>query len=62
MIDLTDFPLADVNIDASGASTASVNLSGTLDVSASGASNVFYLGDPSLGSIDTSGGSSVQAK
>jgi autotransporter translocation and assembly factor TamB len=62
VIDLSDFPVADVNIDASGASTATVNVSGSLDVDASGASNVYYLGNPSLGTIDTSGGSSVEPK
>jgi hypothetical protein len=61
-LDLSDFPVADVNIDASGSSTATVNASGRLDVDASGASNVFYLGDPSIGTIDTSGSSSVEAK
>ena len=61
-LDLSDFPVADAKIDAGGASTATVNASGRLDVDASGASNVYYLGDPSLGTIDTSGASSVEPK
>ncbi len=61
-VDLSDFPVADAGIDASGASTVTVNPSGRLDVEASGASNVYYLGEPSLGTIDTSGASSVEPK
>ena len=61
-VDLSDFPVADAEIDASGASTVTVNASGRLDVEASGASDVYYLGDPSMGTIDTSGASSVESK
>lgn len=61
-IDLSDFPATDGNIDASGSSTVIVHLSGKLDVDASGSSEVYYLGNPDLGNIDTSGGSSVEAK
>ncbi len=61
-VDLSDFPVADAEIDASGASTVTVNASGRLDVEASGASDVYYLGNPSMGTIDTSGASSVESK
>lgn len=61
-LNLSEFPVADVSIDASGASTVTVNVNGRLDVSASGSSNVYYLGNPNLGAIDTSGSSSVEAK
>ena len=61
-LNLSDFPVADTKVDASGASSVSVNVSGRLDVSASGSSNVYYLGNPNLGTIDTSGSSSVEAK
>jgi hypothetical protein len=61
-VDLSDFPVADAEIDVSGASTVTVNASGRLDVEASGASNVTYLGDPSMGTIETSGASSVEPK
>jgi hypothetical protein len=61
-IDLSDFPATDANIDVSGSSTVIVHLSGSLDVDASGSSEVYYLGSPELSNIDTSGGSSVQAK
>jgi hypothetical protein len=61
-IDLSALPVLDANVDASGSSTVMVKPSGTLDVDASGASNVTYLGDPILGDIDTSGGSSVDRR
>jgi hypothetical protein len=61
-IDLSDFAVADAGVKLSGASTATVNASGTLDVDASGASDVYYLGDPRMGDIQTSGASSVKRK
>jgi hypothetical protein len=59
-VDLTDFAAQDADVEASGSSRVIVNLSGTLDAVASGASHVYYLGSPTLGDIDTSGGSSVE--
>ena len=59
-MDLADFPVVDANVEASGASTVTVNASGRLDADASGASHVKYLGSPSLGTVDTSGGSSIE--
>ncbi len=61
-VDLSDFPVTDAKINASGASTVTVNAGGRLDVEASGASDVYYLGNPSMGTIDTSGASSVEPK
>ena len=56
-IRLADFAVADADVELSGASTATVNASGTLDVDLSGASALSYLGNPSLGRVDVSGGS-----
>jgi hypothetical protein len=61
-VDLADFPVADAKVDASSASKVTVNASGTLDVDASSASQVYYLGSPTLGTVDTSGESSVEQK
>jgi hypothetical protein len=61
-VDLTDFPVSDANVDAGGASVVTVNLSGSLNADASGKSNIYYLGDPTLGTIDTSGSSTIQPK
>jgi len=60
--DLAKFPVGNASVNASGSSTVTVNLSGRLDVDASGGSDVFYLGSPTLGNIDTSGTSSVEPK
>jgi hypothetical protein len=59
-IDLGDFSVVDANVELSGGGRATVNSSGTLDVDASGGSHVTYVGSPTLGKIDTSGGSSVE--
>jgi hypothetical protein len=61
-VDLSDFPVGGATVDASSASRVTVNVSGTLDVDASSASNVMYLGNPTLGAIDLSGASSVEEK
>ncbi len=60
--DLADFAVADAVVEASGASNVTVNASGRLDANASGASHVYYLGSPALGTIDSSGGSSIESK
>jgi len=56
---MTDFVTADADVTASGASHIIVNTTGRLDAEASGASNVDYLGQPTLGNISASGGSNV---
>ena len=61
-VDLADFPGSDGTVDASGSSKVTVNLSGRLDADASGSSDIYYLGDPELGRMDTSGSSSIQPK
>lgn len=61
-LDLTNLTVNDANVDLSGASHATVNLTGRLDVQASGASNLQYIGEPTLGTINTSGGSTVNKK
>jgi hypothetical protein len=62
IVKLADFPVADASVEASGASSVTVNPSGKLDVDASGASHVYYLGSPTLGKVDTSGASSINRK
>jgi hypothetical protein len=58
--DLGGFPAADVVVVVSGASSATVNASGTLEADASGASHVTYLGSPTLRNVSTAGASSVE--
>ncbi len=59
---LFDFAMQNVDVEASGASRAEVNVSSRLDAEASGASSVLYSGDPTLGRIQTSGASNVRAR
>lgn len=58
---LEEFEAQNASVEASGSSRVSVNLRGTLDVDASGASEVLYSGDVTLGEIETSGSSVVDA-
>lgn len=58
-IDLSEFAVEDARLDLSGASDITVNSSGKLDVEASGASDVYYLGEPTIGNLETSGASSI---
>ena len=59
---LADFPVNDATVDLSGASTATVNASGTIDADLSGASHLDYMGDATLGSVETSGASTINKK
>jgi Putative auto-transporter adhesin, head GIN domain len=61
-LDLTNFHVNDANVILSGASHVTINLDGRLDVQASGLSNLEYIGEPTLGTINTSGGSNVNKK
>jgi hypothetical protein len=54
---LAGFSVADASVSLSGASSGTVNASGTLDVDLSGASRLKYLGRPTMGRVDISGGS-----
>lgn len=58
-LELRNFPVHNANVDLSGASQGTVNLDGRLDANASGASTLRYLGGPTLGTINTSGASTV---
>jgi len=60
--DLSGFSVEDANVEASGGSEVTVNASGRLDADASGGSRIYYLGSPTLGTIEESGGSSVRRK
>ena len=59
-IDIEDLEAATGEVELSGASDATVNITDTIDsVDVSGASTLRYLGDPTLGDVSTSGASSV---
>ena len=59
---LSDFPVDDADVDISGASQATIKLEGTLDAQVSGASTLQYIGDPTMGNVSTSGGSTIKKK
>ncbi|MCJ7605630.1 MAG: DUF2807 domain-containing protein [Dehalococcoidales bacterium] len=61
-IDMDGFRVEDADVDLSGASSGSLDIYGTLDATLSGASRLTYSGEPSLGRIETSGGSSVNRR
>ncbi len=61
-VELADFPVADADVEASGSSDVNIHASGTLTADASGGSRVRYLGNPTLGRVDTSGGASVERR
>jgi hypothetical protein len=61
-VDLSGFSVVNANVKARDGSEVTVNVSGRLDADASGGANIYYLGSPTLGKIDTSGASSVKRK
>ncbi len=61
-LDLTNLQVYNANVVVTGASSAVVYPTGTLNADASGASSVQYIGNPTLGTINTSGASSVNKK
>ena len=61
-VELADFSVVDADINLSGASDATINASGRLDGNMSGASRITYMGNPTLGSISASGGSTISQK
>jgi len=58
--ELTDFTVNDAAIDLSGASHASMEVNGKMDVSLSGASSLRYGGNPMMGRLDITGASEIK--
>jgi hypothetical protein len=58
--ELTDFTANDADIELSGASHASLDISGKMDVSLSGASSLRYAGNPTMGRLDITGASDIK--
>jgi hypothetical protein len=59
---LDNFIVNNADINFSGASSGTVNLNGRLDANLSGASTLWYIGEPTSTDINTSGGSTVSKK
>lgn len=60
--ELRDLKIEDCQVVLSGASSADLTVFGRLDVDLSGAARLDYYGDPRLGDVNTSGGSSMEAR
>jgi hypothetical protein len=60
--DLSGFSAVNANVEASGGSKVTVNASGRLDAAARGGADIYYLGSPTLGTIEESGGGDVRRK
>jgi hypothetical protein len=59
---LEAFTVNNADINFSGASSGTVNLNGRLDANLSGASTLWYIGEPASTDINTSGASTVSKK
>jgi hypothetical protein len=59
---LDDFVVSNADVNFSGASSGTVNLNGRLDANLSGASTLWYIGEPTMGDISTSGASTISKK
>jgi len=61
-VKLAGFTVNNANVNLSGASTGTVNLDGKLDANLSGASKLEYIGEPTMGTVNTSGASTLSKK
>ena len=59
-LQLGDFVCADADVDFSGASRGTIHIQGNLDARLTGASSLNYKGNPTLGSVSTSGASTLK--
>jgi hypothetical protein len=59
---LEDFLVNNADVNISGASTGTINLTGRLDADLSGASTLLYIGEPVMGTINVSGASTLSKK
>ena len=61
-VKLAGFTVDNADITLSGASTGTVNAGGRLDANLGGASKLEYMGEPTMGTINTSGASTLSKK
>jgi hypothetical protein len=59
---LKNFQIQDADITLRGGSWATISIEGTLDASLTGGSHLNYYGNPTMGDIQTSGGSHITRK
>lgn len=61
-VDMTDIPVNDADVSLSGASEATINVGGKLDIKLSGASRLYFYGNPTMGDTEVSGASTIKHK
>jgi hypothetical protein len=61
-LDLSGFHVTSAHVDMSGGSWATINIDGRLDANLSGGSQLYYIGSPTMGSINSSGASIISKK
>ncbi len=61
-ITASSFSVQSADVDSSGASKATINTNGKLEVDATGASTVEYTGNPTLGKVNVNGASNLAHK
>lgn len=61
-LDLSGFHVASANVNMSGGCEASINLDGKIDATLSGGARLTYVGNPTMGNINTSGGGTISRK
>ena len=61
-VKLAAFIVNNADVKLSGASSGTVNLDGRLDIDLSGASKLEYIGEPTMGTINITGASSLSKK
>ena len=60
--DLEEFHVGNVDVTLSGASEATVYVNEVLDIEVSGASRLYFVGNPTLGDTEISGASTIKHK
>jgi predicted nucleic acid-binding Zn ribbon protein len=61
-LELSEFAVNNADINFSGGSQGTINLDGVLDADLSGGSQLLYIGNPTMGDINTSGGSTISQR
>jgi len=61
-LDMKDFIIQNADIDLSGASEANLRVKGKVDVTVSGASRLYFYGNPEIGRLNVSGASTIKHK
>ncbi len=61
-LNLLGFTVTNAQVNLSGGSRATISLNGVLNANLSGGSQLYYTGNPTMGNINTSGGSIVSRR